>query len=130
MLIDVDHFKQINDRLGHPAGDRCLRAVAGALGTCVQRSGDSLARYGGEEFVAILPGATPESARLMGETMRAAVMALRMPAPDAEIRLTVSIGVGFASQAEEPGASLLAAADAALYRAKHAGRNRVELAVP
>ena len=130
LLIDVDHFKQINDQLGHQAGDRCLRAVAGVLSGCLRRSGDSLARYGGEEFVAILPVATPESARLMGETMRAAVAALRMPAPEEEARLTVSIGVGFAQQASDQDASLLAAADAALYRAKHAGRNRVELGTP
>ncbi|MEW9570191.1 GGDEF domain-containing protein [Rhodanobacter sp. Si-c] len=127
LLIDVDHFKQVNDSLGHQAGDRCLRAVAGALSACLNRGGDSLARYGGEEFVAILPVATPESARMMGEAMRAAVAALRMPAPEAETRLTVSIGVGFVQQAGDQDASLLAVADAALYRAKHAGRNRVEL---
>jgi len=130
LLVDVDHFKQINDGLGHPVGDRCLRAVAAALGACVQRSGESVARYGGEEFVAILPGTTPERAQSMGEAMRAAVMELRMPEPDADIRLTVSIGIGFAQQASESGASLLAAADAALYRAKHAGRNRVEIGSP
>lgn len=131
LLIDVDHFKQINDRLGHQAGDRCLRAVAGALGACLRRGGDSLARYGGEEFVAILPVATAENALLVGEAMRAAVVALRMPASEAEVRLTVSIGVGFVQPAsdQDQDASLLAAADAALYRAKHAGRNRVELGV-
>jgi diguanylate cyclase (GGDEF)-like protein len=130
LLIDVDHFKQINDRLGHQAGDRCLQAVAGALSGCLRRGGDSVARYGGEEFVVILPGATTESARLMGEAMGAAVAALRMPAPDEDVRLTVSVGVGFAQQGNGQDASLLAAADAALYRAKHAGRNRVELGVP
>ena len=93
----------------------------------MKRGGDSLARYGGEEFVAILPVATVESAMSMAEAMRAAVAELRMPAPEAETRLTVSIGVGFVQQAGGQAASLLAVADAALYRAKHAGRNRIEL---
>lgn len=125
LMIDIDHFKLLNDSFGHPAGDRKLRDVAQALAACAKRPSDLVARYGGEEFAAILPGVTPAQAVAFAETMRAAVerLDLRSPAPAGHV--TVSIGVGHIDQVgDRDVAALIAAADAALYEAKQGGRNR------
>ncbi len=129
MMIDVDHFKDYNDYHGHGAGDEALRRIAAALGAAVQRPGDLVARYGGEEFSAVLPDTDLESALGMAEEMRAAVAALAIPhAGRIDLDFTtVSIGVAIAMPAtgEETMEHLLARADAALYEAKHGGRNCV-----
>ena len=126
-MIDVDHFKSFNDRLGHGAGDDCLRAIAGRLSAALGRPGDLVARYGGEEFGAILTGSDAESAAVLGEKLRAAVLELAIPHPEAP-RGVVSVSVGIASVAdarEVDAAQLQHAADVALYEAKAAGRDRV-----
>jgi len=123
LLVDVDHFKQFNDRYGHGAGDDCLRAVAAALQEDLPPAG-LVARYGGEEFALLLPGATPAAARAFAERLCAAVRRLAVAhEANPHGRVTVSVGaaVGGASPAE-----LLAQADRALYAAKHGGRNRAE----
>lgn len=129
LLIDIDHFKAFNDGLGHPAGDACLRDVARTLAACANRGGDVVARYGGEEFAAILPGAERADALRVGERMRAAVEALILVSPAPAGRVTVSVGVATTAYADVVDvASFLRAADAALYAAKRAGRNRVAAA--
>jgi diguanylate cyclase (GGDEF)-like protein len=129
ILLDVDCFKALNDLYGHPVGDDCLQRIAGALQRSLRRAGEIAARYGGEEFAAILPDVDPASAASVAETMREAVLHLQMlhDASLVERFVTISLGVATAhpSDRESP-ASLVAAADEALYRAKASGRNRVE----
>ena len=128
VMIDVDHFKAYNDSLGHPAGDECLRKVAQALKSGVLRGSSMLARYGGEEFVALLDEADADAARSVGERMRQTVLAMTLPHPRSSVGDVVTVSAGAASRIptwdQEP-AVLMAAADAALYRAKQNGRNRV-----
>ncbi|MEH3147776.1 MAG: sensor domain-containing diguanylate cyclase [Methylobacterium frigidaeris] len=131
LLVDIDHFKAFNDAYGHPEGDACLSAVAGALAGVARRAGDLAARYGGEEFAVLLPGVTAAEARTVAEDARAAVMRLDRPHAHGPSGGRVSISVGAASAApgsEDGSALLVAAADAALYRAKREGRDRVALA--
>ena len=127
LMIDVDHFKLLNDRYGHPAGDACLRAVAQGLRQALVRPGDVLARYGGEEFIALLQEADSAGAMVVAERLRAAVEALRIEhlgSPAAVV--TVSIGAASTAMRGEATATILiAAADKALYEAKCAGRNQV-----
>lgn len=122
-LIDLDHFKNINDRRGHPAGDAVIRAVATGLQREL-RAIDQLGRYGGEEFLAILPGTGLEEARRCAERLRASVAVLGILA-DPHLQVTISIGVAESAPGEIP-ADFLARIDRALYRAKHNGRDRVE----
>lgn len=126
-LVDLDHFKSINDRFGHLVGDAVLRRVAQTLKTEL-RLIDQLGRFGGEEFLVVLPGASLDDARACAERLRGSVADLTMLA-DADDRVTVSIGIAECEAAEdyEP---FLARVDAALYRAKRAGRNRVAIAAP
>ncbi|MGV8040202.1 MAG: diguanylate cyclase [Thermoanaerobaculaceae bacterium] len=129
IMLDVDFFKRYNDRHGHLRGDECLRAVAGVLRERVRRAGDLVARYGGEEFVVVLASARLEGAVQVAEELRAGVEALRLPHGASDVAPHVTISLGVASTVPGIGAdpaSLVAAADAALYRAKAAGRNRVE----
>ena len=128
MMIDVDHFKLINDHYGHPAGDRALKSVADTLRGRI-RVFDSIARYGGEEFVVVMPGAGPQDAMAAAERLRVAIeRMLFSPEPGVVHPLTVSIGVAFSSSRNHSAELLLQAADQAMYRAKRSGRNRVELA--
>lgn len=125
-MIDIDFFKKYNDRYGHPAGDRCLRGVGTALKNAVRET-DLVARYGGEEFSFVLPGTGNEHARRIAERGRAAVCALNEPHEDSTCGIvTVSIGVSsmMPSAATSP-EQLVELADAALYKAKRDGRNRV-----
>lgn len=126
LMIDVDHFKKINDELGHPAGDSVLKELARRLRDGL-RAVDVLGRYGGEEFVAILPETGLDDARHTGERLRHAVDAQPVRVGEADVIVTISVGC--ASQ-PAPGvdspSELVAAADSALYRAKQNGRNRVE----
>ncbi len=132
LMIDVDYFKPYNDTYGHQSGDDCLRQIAAAMTGVVKRASDCVARYGGEEFSILMPATELGGARIVAERIRAAVEALRLPHSGSAVaeHVTVSIGVACMHIAAggEPAAQLIAAADAALYRAKHAGRNRIELA--
>jgi len=131
LLLDIDHFKQVNDTYGHPFGDECLRLVAATLKQHGQRAGDVVARYGGEEFVIALPGIDSRQASEQAERIRAAVAELRPVCGDDCLNLTVSIGVAtLLPPAVRSSAQLLAAADAALYRAKRNGRNQALIAEP
>ncbi|PNS07520.1 diguanylate cyclase [Solilutibacter silvestris] len=124
LFLDLDHFKRINDQLGHAAGDECLRAVARLLRANV-RSGDLLGRYGGEEFVVVSPGATLAVAQQLGERIRAAVQTLRVEWEDHTIPVTVSVGIAMRRRDENEATHLLDRADQALYDAKRRGRNQV-----
>ncbi|MFT3763585.1 MAG: diguanylate cyclase [Pseudoxanthomonas sp.] len=125
-MIDIDHFKRINDGHGHPAGDRMLKLLAGMLAGSV-RDGDLVCRYGGEEFLLALPDATPGQAAEMAERLRLQFASARIDADGGDMRATLSIGIaGFPADGDDP-AALLQAADAALYAAKLRGRNRVAL---
>jgi diguanylate cyclase (GGDEF)-like protein len=128
LLMDVDHFKAYNDLYGHPAGDACLQSVAHALSTCMRKGGDLVARWGGEEFAVIMSGATMESALLLAERVREAVMAqaLKHEASKCATVVTVSIGVSAMDPGPESSLSeLVRMADSCLYEAKARGRNRV-----
>ena len=126
LMIDVDHFKRINDEHGHPVGDQCLKLIAQCLADHLRGAGDLLARYGGEEFVALLPGAQPEAAAKSAERLRAAVAGLRVPCVSPVGGISCSIGLHTAWPADGGSATeLVAGADSALYTAKDAGRNRV-----
>lgn len=130
LYIDVDHFKQINDRFGHPAGDRALRLIADTL-RARTRVFDTVARYGGEEFVVVMPGSDEAEARAVAERLRVAVEEIAFePEPRLVHRLGVSIGIACRPAGVEgvSADSLVNAADRALYLAKQAGRNRVVMA--
>lgn len=126
LLLDIDHFKRLNDTHGHLAGDIVLRAVASAVRQMVRRS-DLCARFGGEEIAVVLPFTDEEGARAVAERMREAVSGLKVSWEGHELRVTVSLGgvtlhgSGFGGAA----AGALRAADEALYRAKREGRNRI-----
>ncbi len=122
MMVDIDHFKAINDGFGHPVGDTVLRQVAQMLAGCL-RDGDHVGRYGGEEFAIVLPRADADAARECAERIRRRVEEGTFGEPGGPIRVTVSIGL-VAGIGPDP-AALVRAADRGLYRAKHEGRNRV-----
>lgn len=125
LMIDIDHFKRINDRHGHQMGDTAIRASAEAIGQAL-RDADLLGRLGGEEFAALLPHASADSARQVAERIRGAIAQLGLASPAGHpVTFTISIGMA-ASERHHTGIEpLMADADAALYRAKAAGRNRV-----
>ncbi len=130
LLADLDHFKSINDTRGHLAGDAVLREVARRL-TGAVRDYDAAGRYGGEEFLVVLPGCNATTTRDRAEQLRLVVGSHPVVCAEGEISVTLSVG---ALSSGEWGRTdldaLLRAADAALYRAKHGGRNRVEMAEP
>lgn len=133
IMLDIDHFKQFNDLHGHQAGDDCLHRIAQTLRCFAQRAGDMAARYGGEEFTLVLANTPLPQAIQIAESVRAAIQGLGIPHAFSAFDhcLTVSLGVAVAhpGNGEQP-ASLIAAADQALYAAKTAGRNRVAVAPP
>lgn len=127
LVVDIDHFKKVNDTWGHPAGDAVLKAVAHQCTRAFKRKGDFVARYGGEELVALLTDLTEaeavtQAARLL-ETLGSTAIAWE----GAALKVTASVGLAGWKRDETP-AAWLARADAALYRAKEKGRNRVEVA--
>jgi diguanylate cyclase (GGDEF)-like protein len=126
MLADIDHFKQINDTYGHLTGDRVLQAVATRLKNAL-RSYDMVGRYGGEEFLIVLPGCDESVILRRGDEIRISLNSEPMEVPDGRIPISISIGAAVVSGAE-PQDEILKSVDDALYRAKRAGRNRVELA--
>lgn len=129
LMIDIDHFKKINDTYGHPVGDEVLRAVAERLQNSV-RPFDTVARWGGEEFMVVMPDADEKVGRVVAERLRAKVQQVAVSTSQTPTGIPVTISVGIA--ASQPNgfdpAVLIQAADAALYRAKEGGRNRVEAA--
>ncbi len=131
LMIDIDHFKRVNDTHGHPAGDQVLKAVAAALADCI-RPMDTLARFGGEEFAMILPNCPPSFGQAVAERLRLQVEARTMSvAIGQSVKATVSIGGAFAPQWVRSSAPLwIERADQQLYRAKQEGRNRVCLEMP
>ena len=129
MLADLDHFKSINDNHGHPAGDEVLRQVSRCLSRTFLRKHDFVSRYGGEEFAAVLIDTTLAQGEMLAKRLVNNIRALSIVIPPHEIRPTISIGVA-ALRPGESCASWLARADAALYAAKRAGRDRHEVAAP
>ncbi len=129
VMVDVDHFKRLNDTVGHAAGDRVLVAVADTLRRRF-RPADHVARYGGEEFAVILPHTDLDAARKAAERVRQAIAYTRFAAQDGSPLPAVTVSCGVASwTAGEHAEGLVKRADTALYRAKTGGRNRVEVAV-
>jgi diguanylate cyclase (GGDEF)-like protein len=129
LMCDIDDFKQFNDRYGHLAGDACLHDVATELARHTRRAGDLVARYGGEEFAVLLPNCSADDARTLGENIVAAVAALRIAHAGSRVaqHVTLSVGAGLMASHDRTPQDLIRAADAALYRAKRAGRNRLEM---
>ncbi len=127
LMIDIDHFKILNDRFGHATGDRVLRAVADAIAQTV-RTDDTPARYGGEEFAVLLRRTSAEQAVEVGERVRRAVMRLAPSSLGIDKPVTVSVGVAVAFPDQPASAHLVERADRALYRAKRQGRDRVVVA--
>lgn len=128
LLLDIDHFKSINDSHGHLAGDQVLQAVANCLAGCV-RPMDTVARYGGEEFAIVLPNCRPLFGQAVAERIRQTVADLRIAAaPMLSLQVTVSIGGAYAPEWVRSTADLwIERADLQLYRAKSDGRNQVRL---
>ncbi|HXI14431.1 MAG TPA: diguanylate cyclase [Thermoanaerobaculia bacterium] len=126
-MIDIDHFKEVNDANGHAIGDLVLSQVSTAIAQKI-RSCDILARYGGDEFAVLLPEATLADAAVIAERVRSAVESLRVDGNSAQLRMSISVGVAAVPKADTPThVHFLEAADRALYRAKEQGRNRVRL---
>ncbi|MDM3870803.1 GGDEF domain-containing protein [Porticoccus sp. W117] len=128
LMVDVDHFKEFNDRFGHTAGDLCLKEVAAAITKQLQRPTDLASRFGGEEFALLLPDTDREGAMVVAENILQAVRQVRIPGVEGQdSAITVSVGVGCCiPQRGEGSEQLLEAADQALYRAKDAGRDRAD----
>jgi len=127
LMIDLDHFKTINDRFGHDAGDAVLRAIAAALSSGL-REVDLAARYGGEEFAIIMPHTTKPNAEIVAQRIAAQIGSLVHEFQGEKVSLTASLGIADVADLSEPSAeNLVKAADVALYEAKRAGRNRIVL---
>lgn len=125
LMIDVDHFKRVNDQFGHPVGDAVLKEMGEILVEKL-RTVDAVGRYGGEEFMVVLPHTPREEAYRTAERLRAAIAGHAFPVGPSELHVTVSIGVAcFPTSGVDSSGSLIREADQALYRAKQAGRNRV-----
>ena len=124
LFIDIDHFKDINDSLGHAVGDAVLQRVGRGLRDRLRR-GDLLARYGGEEFVALLSDTDVDAATRLAETLRRRIATLDFDSLTGGLPVRVSIGVAQLSETRMSAVSLVSAADAAMYEAKRQGRDRV-----
>ena len=125
IMADIDHFKAINDQHGHPNGDRVLRETARRLRVSI-RASDVIGRYGGEEFVVVAPDCGMHDALALAERFRACICAIPIEVADDSVFVTMSLGVAATCDMDEAD-RLLQAADDALYRAKHGGRNKVEV---
>jgi diguanylate cyclase (GGDEF)-like protein len=129
--LDIDYFKQYNDRYGHAQGDCCLQEVAQVLKQAVQRGGDLACRIGGEEFMVVLPGATTQTAKALAEKIRLALAAKAIQHEQSAAGAIVTVSIGVAHTVPSPDQALSAlyqAADRALYQAKQQGRNQISLA--
>lgn len=131
IMTDIDHFKKINDTYGHQTGDQVLQALAAQIQGSLRTGLDWAARYGGEEFVVVLPETDVDGAELVAERLRLLAAQTCVDGPEGSVRMTASFGVAGIPAGTDDGLSmeaLVAAADAALYRAKQNGRNRTEIA--
>ena len=131
LMIDVDNFKAYNDNYGHLPGDEVLKRIASTIERCICRAGDLAARFGGEEFAVVLPATSAGGMRLLAEKIRGEIEALRIPHEYSSSSSHVTVSIGGASIVPAAGVamtSLIEAADQALYRAKHFGKNRVLVA--
>lgn len=128
-MLDIDHFKRVNDTFGHPVGDALIQAVSKVC-SAELRASDYFGRIGGEEFVCVMPDTSQDEALACAERMRRAVAAFRLQTAAGEARCTISIGIAALAPGHADFGSLLAAADAALYQAKSGGRDRIEVAPP
>jgi diguanylate cyclase (GGDEF)-like protein len=130
LMVDIDHFKQVNDRHGHVIGDAVLGAVAQTLQDCV-RPMDTVARFGGEEFAVVFPSCPPTFAQVVAERIRERVERLAVPVNGAALQVTVSCGGAFAPEwSRTTPEAWIDRADAQLYRAKAGGRNQVCIESP
>ena len=129
IMVDVDNFKKINDHYGHQVGDLVLQEIARRLSSCIRVS-DEIGRYGGEEFLIVLPNCDEYLALSRAEQFRQKIEREPILLEDGELPVTCSFGVHWTQEGSYDSATLLRDADAALYRAKQAGRNRVEIASP
>jgi diguanylate cyclase (GGDEF)-like protein len=127
MMLDLDHFKRLNDEHGHEAGDAALAAVADAIQTRLRES-DFASRWGGEEFLVLLPDTRPDGAMRVAETLRRDIAETPIPWNVETVTVTASFGVACARPDEVDADALVGRADAAMYGAKEDGRNRVRLA--
>ena len=128
LMIDLDYFKRYNDHYGHQMGDVCLQKIAATIKVAFKRAPDLTARYGGEEFVCLMPECGHAGAQSKAEQIRAAVFALEIAHADSPVASFVTLSIGVSTILPDKTSSpdaLVAAADAALYDAKHSGRNRV-----
>ncbi|HEY1091476.1 MAG TPA: diguanylate cyclase, partial [Burkholderiaceae bacterium] len=131
LMVDIDHFKQYNDRYGHVAGDDCLRRVASLLASAVGRSGESVCRYGGEEFAVLLIDTDLAGARVVGQRFLDSLRLAAIEHLASPVMPVVSISIGLAAavpQRERSALGLVQSADQALYEAKQAGRARMAVA--
>jgi diguanylate cyclase (GGDEF)-like protein len=127
VVIDIDHFKKVNDKYGHLAGDECLVAVSTCIKECLRRSADISCRYGGEEFCLILPETDSKGALALAEELRESIANCQVNYNNSTIKLTISCGIStYLQQKNVQLEHLFAAADKALYQAKHNGRNQVK----
>jgi diguanylate cyclase (GGDEF)-like protein len=128
IMVDVDYFKEFNDRYGHVAGDACLRQIARAITSATMRASDVVTRYGGEEFAVVLPETDLAGAVAVGENIRLAVERLRIPHIGSSagfVSISAGIATAFPGNGGDPACELVESADLALYRAKSGGRNRI-----
>jgi diguanylate cyclase (GGDEF)-like protein len=129
LILDIDHFKSINDQHGHAEGDEALKLVASELRSAV-RDPAFLGRLGGEEFVVVLPDTSIEAATAIAERVREDVMRIDTRRWLADRKITVSVGVTVCVPQADSASTMLQRADTALYAAKRAGRNQVKVAMP
>ena len=126
VVIDIDHFKTVNDNYGHLAGDECLVAVSACIKSCLRRSADISCRYGGEEFCLILPETDSNGALILAEELRESIEVCQINYNNIAIKLTISCGIStYLQQKNVKPEHLFAAADQAMYKAKDNGRNQI-----
>ncbi|PZO07531.1 MAG: GGDEF domain-containing protein [Lysobacteraceae bacterium] len=128
LVLDLDHFKRVNDQYGHEAGDACLARFAARMNECLDEPGAHLARLGGEEFAVLLPGTSPQQAAARAQKLRESLAQDVIVLAEGRLQITVSIGVAGLDPATKEGADLFREADRALYLAKAEGRDRVCIA--
>jgi diguanylate cyclase (GGDEF)-like protein len=124
LMLDLDHFKKINDTYGHDIGDETLKIVARTIKDCL-RSVDGFGRFGGEEFVVFLPETEIEAAGKVGDRIRQAIAAMSIQIEEATVQVTISVGVASMTEQDQALYHILKRADRALFQAKHQGRNQV-----
>lgn len=127
VMMDIDHFKKVNDQYGHLVGDECIKTVARTLEKALKRPSDDVCRYGGEEFALVLPSTDLEGALILVEQLRAEIEKTSIQAEDVTVNITISAGIGSAiAELNQPEDVILALADKQLYHAKNTGRNNVK----